>query len=387
MKMKKQVDLRTLEISSLCVTGSHDATDGIVLPIHTSSAFYYLDEGPQPYPRYFNTPNQEALAKRIASLEHAEDGLVFSSGMSAISTSILSLIKPGDHVLLLKGLYGGSHAFVTHEFTKWGIEFDFVDCSVEEFRAKRRENTVLAYVESPTNPCMGILDLRELGNVARELGFLTIVDNTFATPINQNPIDLGMNLVVHSATKYLGGHSDLSAGVVVGDIELIDKVRVHARRYGGNLNAQSCHLLERSIKTLDVRVQRQNENAMAVARFLDRHPSVQRVLYPGRESHPGHEAAGRQMRGFGGMMSFELKGDIPVRDFLTRLKLITPAMSLGGVESTVTVPVYTSHKAMSAEGQREAGVTPGLIRISIGIEAAADLVSDLEQAIGSFGTA
>ncbi len=376
-------DWSSLTPASLCVAGDHDTTLGMSQPIQASSSFYYLDEGPQPYPRYFNTPNQAAVARKLAALEHAEAGMIFSSGMAAISTCLMSMISPGDHVLLLQGLYGGSHSFLINELTKWGIEFDFVSPDIEKFRAKVRSNTVLAYIETPTNPCLGILDLKATADFAKEAGIVTVIDNTFASPINQNPIDHGIDVVVHSGTKYLGGHSDLSSGAVVGPTALMDKVMQQARMYGGNLNALSCYLLDRSIKTLNIRVQQQNANAMAVASFLADHDHVARVLYPGLEAHAGHEIARRQMSGFGGMLSFELEPSIPIREFLTQLKLVTPAMSLGGVESTVTVPTFTSHKAMSAEDRAACGVTPGLIRFSVGVEDRTDLITDLNQALAA----
>ena len=357
------------------------------MPIQTSSAFYYLEEGPQPYPRYFNTPNQVGVAKKIAALEHAEAGMIFSSGMAAISTCVMSQVSPGDHVLLLQGLYGGSHSFLVSEFTKWGVEFDFVAPSVDAFQSLKRDNTVLAYIESPTNPTLGILDLAAMARFAREAGIVTVIDNTFASPINQNPIDLGIDVVVHSGTKYLGGHSDLTSGAVVGPTAIMDQVMQQARMNGGNLNAISCYLLDRSLKTLDVRVQRQNANALAVAEFLNAHDSVTRVLYPGLAEHPGHDVAARQMRGFGGMLSFELADSISVRDFLKSLKSITPAMSLGGVESTMTVPAFTSHRTMSPEDRAACGVTPGLIRFSIGVEDNRDLIADLGQALTAVGSA
>lgn len=381
--MPNHADLSSLSPASQCVAGQHDPALGMMQPIHTSSAYFYLDEGPQPYPRYFNTPNQATVAAKIAALEHAEEGMVFSSGMAAISTCVMSLVKPGDHVLLMQELYGGSHAFLINEFTKLGIEFDFVVGGVDEFREKCRDNTVMAYIETPTNPCLRILDIQALAEFARDAGLVTVIDNTFASPINQNPLDHGIDLVVHSGTKYLGGHSDLSSGAVVGPGNLMEKVWQQAKMYGGNLSAISCYLLDRSIKTLDVRVKRQNQNAMAVARFLSEHHAITRVLYPGLPSHPGHDIAAAQMNGFGGMLSFELGTDVPVREFLTSLKLITPAMSLGGVESTVTVPVLTSHKEMTSEDREKCGVTPGLIRFSIGVEDSADLIGDLKQALDS----
>ncbi|MCA9037536.1 MAG: aminotransferase class I/II-fold pyridoxal phosphate-dependent enzyme [Planctomycetaceae bacterium] len=369
-----------LDQASRCVAHEHDPSQGLVQPIYTSTSYHYLDEAAQPYPRYFNTPNQESVSRKIAAIENAEAAIVFNSGMAAISTCVLSLVRPGDHLLMLRGLYGGTHSFLVSELTKWGVDFDFA-ANIEEFATKCRPNTVLAYIESPTNPCLDILDLRAMVQFARDAGVLTVIDNTFASPINQNPIDFGIDLVVHSGTKYLGGHSDLTSGAVVGSRNLLDRVAEQARKFGGALNPQDCHLLERSLKTLDVRVTRQNENAMAVATFLQSHHAVTRILYPGLSSHPEHALAKTQMRGFGGMMAFELHPNQPIREFLTRLKLITPAMSLGGVESIISIPALTSHKYVSEDDRRQSGVTPNLLRLSIGIESPRDLIADLDQAI------
>lgn len=372
-----------MEKSSLCVSHDHDPKKGVVKPLQTSTAYFYIDEGSQPYPRYFNTPNQESVAAKIANLENAEAGLVFSSGMAAICGGILPFLKPGDHVILLRGLYGGTHSFVTNEFAKWGIDYDFTSDDVSEFESLIRPETRVIYVETPTNPCLGILDLSAVSKLAKAKNILTIIDNTFATPINQNPIDMGIDLVIHSGTKYLGGHSDLSSGAVVGRSELIRKVLTNARNYGATLNPASCHLLERSLQTLDVRVQRQNSNAFSVAAFLESHASVTNVLYPGLESHPQHELAARQMSGFGGMIAFELIDGLSVTDFLRNLKLATPAMSLGGVETTLTIPALTSHKLMSETERQSCGVTPNMVRFSTGIEASQDLINDLNQALST----
>ncbi len=370
-----------LQPASRCTVTQHDPRLGMSSPIYTSTAFHYLDEGPQPYPRYFNTPNHNAVAQKIAALESAEAAIVFSSGMAAISTSMMALLRPSDHVLCMGGLYGGTHAFVTEELTRWGVQHDFVEPNVAAFKAKLRSETSLIYVESPNNPLMHVIDLSALSTFARAAGVTTMIDNTFATPINQRPIEQGIDVVIHSGTKYLGGHSDLSAGVVAGPSELVDRIMVQSRRYGGNLNAGDLYQLERSIATLDVRVQRQNENALAIARFLGDDPRVSRVLYPGLDDHPGHRVAKAQMEGFGGMLSFELAESVSVRAFLHALRLITPAMSLGGVESTVTVPAYTSHLAMPEAERLSLGITEGLIRFSAGLEAHEDLVADIQQAI------
>jgi cystathionine beta-lyase len=375
-----------MDKSSICVSHDHDPQRGLVRPIQTSTSYFYIDEDKQPYPRYFNTPNQESVATKIAKLEGAEAGLVFSSGMAAISGGIMPFVKPGDHVILLRGLYGGTHSFVTKEFAKWGIEYDFASADLSEFESLIRPNTRLIYVETPTNPCLGILDLKSLASLAKSKNILSVIDNTFATPINQNPIALGIDLVIHIGTKYLGGHSDLSCGAVVGGSEVINTVIANARNYGGTLNPASCHLLERSLKTLDVRVQRQNSNAMAVSHFLEAHDRACNVLYPGLASHPQHQLAAQQMSGFGGMIAFELADGFNVTDFLRALKLATPAMSLGGVESTLTIPALTSHKLMPEADRQVCGVTENMVRFSTGIESAQDLIDDLEQSLNSLQT-
>lgn len=353
---------------------------GVVNAIEPSSAFRYIDSGDQFYPRYFNTPNQQSIIEKIAALENAETGIVFGSGMAAISTTLMTLLKPGDHIVLLENLYGGTLAFAAKEFAEIGIEYDVAPASVDALMAAVRENTRVIFIESPANPLMQIVDLTALANAASERSIVTIVDNTFASPINQNPLDFGISLVVHSGTKYLGGHSDLSFGAVVGDSGTIGQIREKGINYGGNLNALTCYLVERSLKTLAVRVQRQNENAMAVASFLQENDNARQVYYPGLPMHPEHELARSQMAGFGGMISFDLAGSGCPKMFLQQLKLIAPAMSLGGVESTVTIPVYTSHKPMPVQERERLGISDRLVRLSIGIEGAEDLVNDLGQA-------
>ncbi len=370
-----------MHTSSICVTSHHDPRQGVVQPLSTSSSYYYVDEGPQPYPRYFNTPNQVAVADRIARLEQAESGLVFSSGMAAISTTLFALLKPGDHVVMLKALYGGTHDFVVNQFNQWGVEYDFASTTVEDILSKCRPDTKLIYVESPTNPCLEVLDLDSLATTARQRKLLTICDNTFASPINQRPLTFGLDLVVHSGTKYLGGHSDLSCGAVIGSQVLIDQVTRAARRFGGNLGASDCHLLDRSLKTLDVRVTRQNENAGRIAAFLEAQPQVKQVHYPGLASHPNHALAARQMSGCGGMLSFELQPDLSAVRFLQQLQLAVPAMSLGGVDTTLCIPARTSHAAMPADERAACGVSDQLLRVSAGLEHEQDLIADFDQAL------
>ena len=260
--------------------------------------------------------------------------------MAAISTTLMSLLSPGDHVVIQEAIYGGTQSLILKEFQRLGIEYSFVPCTAEALVDAVKSNTKVVYTETPANPLMQIVDLRRLSELLKSKEVITVVDNTFATPINQNPIELGIQLVLHSGTKYLGGHSDLTFGAVAGRSDLIDRVYQRAVLYGGNLNSLSIYLIQRSIKTLEVRVNRQNENALKLAEYLQDHALIERVFYPGLNGHPGHAIARDQMRGFGGMMSFELSTQVPPREFLERLELIAPAVSLGGVESTATLPAF-----------------------------------------------
>lgn len=370
-----------------CVhSGSYkdSATRGVNTPIFTSSAYDYLDRDSCPYPRYFNTPNQDAVVRKVCALEGAEDGVVFSSGMAAMSTAVLAFAGAGDHVVLMDELYGGTHAFTTGEFERLGIAYSFAGTSAEAVCAAAGGRTRVIVIETPTNPLLSVIDIRKVAAFARERGITTVIDNTFATPINQNPIALGIDIVVHSGTKYLGGHSDLCCGVVVSSREKTERVRTLARHLGGSLDAVACYLLERSLKTLALRVGRQSENALEIARFLQGHPLVRRVYYPGLPGAPGHGVARSQMKAFGGMLSFELDQKEPEPDtsgFVRRLRLISPAVSLGGVESTICAPVVTSHAKMSAAERERIGVTDSLLRLSVGIEDAGDLIEDLNQAL------
>ena len=355
---------------------------GINSPVYTSSAFEYLDREDIPYPRYFNTPNQRGVVRKVCELEKAEDGILFSSGMAAISTSLLAFAGPGDHVIMLDDLYGGSHSFATNEFQRLGMSHTFTETSVSSVSAAIMPNTRLIVIESPTNPLLKVIDIRKIAEVARERNIITIFDNTFASPINQNPIALGVDIVVHSGTKYLGGHSDLCCGVAVADEKRIRRIKSLARYLGGSLNAATCYLLERSLKTLAVRVARQSENAMKIAEFLAGHNAVRKTNYPGLPDFPGHDIAAGQMSGFGGMLSFEIdESRIDADHFIRRLKLIRPAVSLGGVETTICSPVKTSHSTMSADERRRVGISDALLRLSVGIEQVEDLLTDLEEAM------
>jgi len=358
------------------------STGGINTPIFTSSVFKYLDSDKQPYPRYFNTPNQEVVVKKLCALEQAEDGILFSSGMAAISTAILSLAGQGDHIILQDELYGGTHAFATQQFARLGIDFSFVPKDAGSIKNAINDKTRIIFIETPTNPLLGIIDVEQVAGLARSKDIVTVIDNTFASPINQNPLNLGIDVVVHSGTKYLGGHSDICCGAVLTSRNLTERMRLTAADYGGSLNGETCALLERSLKTLHLRVTRQTENAQSIARALSDNELISRVYYPGLESHPGHAVAARQMSGFGAMLSFELGEKIEsVYDFLKRLELIVPALSLGGIESTICAPAQTSHRKMSFEARNRIGVTDRLLRLSIGIEHPDDLLADINQAL------
>ncbi len=357
-------------------------TRGLNTPIYTSSSFEYLDTPENVYPRYFNTPNQKAIVRKLCELENAEDGLLFSSGMAAISSAMLSFLSSGDHVVLQKDIYGGTHHFVTAEFERFRIEYTFVSNRTADIEKAVRKNTRVVYIETPSNPLLLITDIAAAAQIARAAGAISIIDSTFATPINQNPIALGIDIVTHSGTKYLGGHSDLCCGAVLTRKALVDKISATAANLGGSLNAMTCYLLERSLKTLGIRVKRQNRNAGKIAEHLQKDPRVSNVYYPGLENHPGYAVARNQMKGFGGMLAFELDGLKPER-FLKNLKVITPALSLGGVETIICSPATTSHEKISPAERAELGISDSLLRLSVGIEDADDLIADIDSALAA----
>jgi len=365
-------------------TISDRVTRGLNTPIFTSSSFEYMDVLENVYPRYFNTPNQKAVVDKLSALENTAGGLLFSSGMAAISTVIFSIAGNGDHVVMQKDIYGGTHHFATAEFERFGIEFTFTSNSVEGFEKAIKNNTRLLYIETPSNPLLLITDIEAAAQLAKSKNILSAIDNTFATPINQNPHDLGIDIVVHSGTKYLGGHSDICCGAVMTTHELIERIQSSAMNFGGSLNATTCQLLERSLKTLGIRVEKQNQNALTIARFLSQHKQVNNVYYPGLETHLGFDIASKQMRGFGGMLAFELDEDrIDPDRFVRKLGLITPALSLGGVETIICAPAVTSHAKISAAERQELGISDGLFRLSVGIEDVDDLTADLEGALSN----
>ncbi len=352
---------------------------GVVTPIYPSAAYDYETE--VRYPRYYNTPNQKAVVEKLTALENGEDGLVFSSGMAAIMTSLFAMVKTGDHILFQHDLYGGTHHAAQHELERYGMEYSMVDVSdLKPFEKAIRKNTKVIYVETPSNPLLKITDLAGVARIARKHGIITIIDNTFASPVNQNPIDQGIDIVTHSGTKYIGGHSDICCGAMVSSKKLTEQIRQSAMHFGGSLDAQTCYLVERSLKTIVLRVRQQNQNALTIAKFLESEPKIGNVFYPGLKNHPGHAIAKKQMPGgFGGMLSFEVKTD--PHKFTQKLKYIKRAISLGGVESTITSPVRTSHAKLTAEERRIVGISDKLLRFSVGIEEAEDLINDIKQAL------
>ena len=354
---------------------------GAVSPLYMSSSYAYEDVDVKRYPRYFNTPNQEALCKKIAMLEKSEAGLIFGSGMAAVSTTMLAFLHKGDHVVLPQTLYGGTYNFVVEEFHKFGIEYSFAEgFSEADFSEKIQKNTKVIFVETPSNPLMRITDLEMISRIAKPRGIVTMIDNTFASPVNQTPADFGIDIMIHSATKYMGGHSDILAGAVAASEEHIKIIWNLAKNLGGSLSDYTVWLLERSMKTMVLRVKAQNKNAKKMAKWLDKHPLVEKVYFPGLKSHPDHELAKKQMNGYTGMLSFEINESLNVGDFLKALKMIKPSMSLAGVESTILSPAKTSHALLSAEERKRQNISDGLLRFSVGIEETEDIIADLEEA-------
>ncbi|REG87487.1 trans-sulfuration enzyme family protein [Winogradskyella sediminis] len=355
---------------------------GAVSPMYLSSSYEFLDVDVKRYPRYFNTPNQEHLAKKIAALEHTEMAMIFGSGMAAISTMFLAFLKQGDHLVVQNTLYGGTLNFIKEEFPKYGIDYTFTDgYKVEDFEAAIQSNTTLIHIETPSNPLLTITDIEGIAKLGKSKGIFTSIDNTFASPVNQNPMDLGIDMVMHSATKYFGGHSDILAGAVASSEVHMKRIWNVGKNLGGSLSDMTVWMLERSMKTLGLRVKAQTKNAMKLAKWLEQHPKISRVYYPGLKSHPEHELAKSQMHGFGAMLSFELQNDIDALDFQKKLKLIKSSMSLAGVESTMLSPHLTSHALLSQKERDSVGISNQLIRFSVGIEDVKDLKRDINFAI------
>jgi methionine-gamma-lyase len=338
-----------------------------------SKAFMYTRDG---------NPTLATAERKIAALEGADDAVVTSSGMAAVSSTLLSFLGNGDELVSTSQVYGGAYRLMRDIFPRFGITVRQVESSLDGIEAMITPKTKCLYVETPTNPTLYLVDLRKAAAFARKHHLISIVDNTFATPILQNPIEFGFDIVVHSVTKGLSGHSDLLGGVAAGRSDYIAAVRHMVSCFGGCMDPDVAFLLMRGIKTLGVRLPRQCETALRVAKFLEKHPKVARVHYPGLKSHPDHELAKKQMRGFGSILAFDMKGGLPAaRKFCDRAKLFLLAASLGGVESLIILPIFGSHFRMNKEELRRAGVEPGTVRVSIGLEDAQDLIDDLQQAL------
>ncbi len=358
----------------------------ITQPIFQSSTYEiaagagYHDLG---YIRLSNTPNHISLQAKLANLEGTQSALVTASGMAAITTTLLSVLHTGDHLLAQNTLYGGTHNFVTEDLQTFGIDYDFFDArDPSDWEEKIKPNTRAVYVESMTNPLLQVADHVAVTAFARSHDLISLIDNTMASPVNFTPASLGYDVVLHSATKYLNGHSDIVAGVVAGSEQWVRLVKQRLDHLGGSLDPNSCFLLHRGLKTLGIRVRQQNANTLALAQMLEHHPGVRQVYYPGLETHPQHARAQELFAGYGGLLSFEPKGDTKVaEDFISRLHLPAPAPSLGGVESLITRPAASSHAGMTPQQREAVGIRDELIRVAVGIEYIDDLLSDFDQAL------
>ncbi|ETX05152.1 trans-sulfuration enzyme family protein [Candidatus Entotheonella palauensis] len=337
------------------------------------------------YIRLNNTPNHRALHEKLAALENAEDAVVMASGMAAITTTLLTVLSAGDHLLAQDCLYGGTHDFLTQDLRGFGITFDFLEGDdPNDWQRQVRPETKAIYVESMTNPTLQVTDLAAVASFAKSHGLVSIIDNTFASPVNYRPSEWGYDLSLHSCTKYLNGHSDIVAGAVIGRADLIQNVTHKLNHLGGSLDPHACFLLYRGMKTLAVRVKYQNESAMTLGKFFDAHPAVSKVNYPGLPTHPAYQRSCELFDGFGGMLSIELEGGVEAATrFMQKATLPLIAPSLGGVETLMTRPAATSHAGMLPEDRQKVGVTDSLIRVSVGIEATEDLVADFDQALAS----
>jgi cystathionine beta-lyase/cystathionine gamma-synthase len=379
---------RALALPTLAVhagEGSHDSESPVATPL-VQSASYVQEVGTADglrYPRYGNAPNAELVQRRLAALEKAEAGIVLSSGMAATACALLALLRPGDHLLACKWIYGGTMQLLTQEFTSLGIHVTLADpLESRAWRKRLRKETRAIFLESPVNPSCRVLDLKPISYIAQEEGLALVVDSTFASPVNFRPLEHGADVVIHSTTKYLNGHHDMVGGAVLGTAPYIEEVRQKMMLWGGSPDPFACWLLERGLKTLDVRVARQNENALAIARWCAERKEVRTVHYPGLPSHPDHEVAAAQMSGFGGMLAVELAGGARAAErFVRKLRLIRHAPSLGGVDSLVSEPRHTSHAHLTSEERARLGIPDGFLRLSIGIEDAGDLIADIEQAL------
>jgi cystathionine beta-lyase/cystathionine gamma-synthase len=376
------------KLATLALHGGVDRRqtgDAVVAPL-VQSVNYLQEFGTSDglvYPRYGNAPNADSLQRRLAALEKAEAALVLASGMGATACALLALLRPGDHLLASTWIYGGARRLFLEEFRNMGIAVNLVDpMETRGWRKNLRPNTRAIFIETPSNPTCRVLDLRPISHLTQEVGLALVVDSTFASPVNLRPLEHGADVVIHSATKYLNGHNDVLAGAVLGTASYLEEVRRKMILWGQAPDPFACWLLERGLKTLDVRVRRQNESALRIATWLSERKEVAAVHYPGLASHPDHDVASRMMQGYGGMLAFELAGGGKAADrFLRRLKLVTHAPSLGGVDTLVSEPRFTSHDHVPADERAAQGIPDGFIRMSVGLEDAGDLIADLEQGL------
>lgn len=374
--------------------GPDKETGALRVPIFQSSTFVFEnaeqgaarfagEEQGYIYTRLGN-PTTNALEKKMASLECCDDAIAVGSGMAAVSGAVLALLQAGDHLIASDTLYGCTHALFDHMLPKWGIEVDFVDMTnLDNVKNVIKDNTKVIYTETPANPTLALVDLEELAAIAKEHDIKTVVDNTFMSPYLQSPLAMGHTLVIHSATKYINGHGDVVAGIICGPQDLISEIRMTTiKDIGGIIGPFDAFLLLRGLKTLAIRMDRINENAMKVAEFLENHPAIDKVYYPGLPSHPQHELAKKQQRGFGGVMAFELKGGLEAgKKLMNSVELAMLAVSLGDVDTLIQHPASMTHSVVPREDRLAAGITDGLVRISVGIEAVEDIIADLKQGL------
>ena len=384
--VSKRIDTKLIHAGQPRIQGA------VEMPVFQSAMFEYTGEASYHdlgYIRLNNTPNHKALHTKLATLEGAEDALIAASGMAAISTTLLTVLSAGDHLLAQSTLYGGTQDLITHDFPKFGIAVDLIDADdASSWRSKLRPNTKAMYVEAMTNPLLSVADLEGVVDFARTNKLVSLIDNTFSTPVNFRPIEAGFDLTLHSATKYLNGHADIVGGAVAGRADWIERIRHRMNHLGGCMDPHAAFLLNRGLMTLALRVRHQNESTLRIAQFLQSHRAVAKVNYPGLESHPRHARACKLFTGFGGVLSFELRGSAERADqLMEKLTLPAVAPSLGGIRSLITRPAVTSHAGLSPEERSRAGIDDGLIRLSVGIEDTDDLIEDLEQALNHVATA
>jgi len=377
----------TLETKLIHAGEPQPLIEGAVsLPVFQSSTFEYSGQSKYDdlkYIRLNNTPNHIALHQKLAAIENAEAALVTASGMAAISTTLLALLRQGDHLLVQECLYGGTYDFIVHDLPKLGITFDFIDENEPAKWSKLlRPTTKVIYVESMSNPLLGVIDLETVSAFAQKHGLVSIIDNTFPSPINFRPPEWGFDLSLHSCTKYLNGHSDIVAGAIIGRADLITKILPKLNHLGGSLDPHACFLLHRGMKTLALRMKQHNNSALNIAEFLENHPSVLQVNYPGLKSHPSYQRNQKLFDGFSGMLSFEIEGGVTAADrFMNATTLPTVAPSLGGVETLLTRPATTSHSGLTPQEREAQGISESLIRVSVGIENTDDLIADFDAAL------